>query len=55
MKKRRNWAPFLLILPSVIYLAIFFAWPMFRAMTLAVWDESANLRPAWVGWGHSTR
>ncbi len=44
MKKRRNWAPFLLILPSVIYLAIFFAWPMFRAMTLAVWDESAALR-----------
>ena len=44
MKKRRNWAPFLLILPSIIYLAIFFAWPMFRAMTLAVWDESAILR-----------
>ena len=44
MKKKVNWAPFLLILPSVIYLAIFFAWPMFRAMTLAVWDESAVLR-----------
>lgn len=44
MNKKRNWAPFLLILPSVIYLAIFFAWPMFRAMTLAVWDETAILR-----------
>ncbi len=44
MNKRPNWAPFLLILPSVIYLALFFAWPMFRAMTLAVWDESAVLR-----------
>ena len=44
MKKRRNWAPYLLILPSAIYLAIFFAWPMFRAMTLAVWDADAVLR-----------
>ena len=25
------WAPYLLILPSLIYLAIFFAWPMVRA------------------------
>ncbi len=44
MKKKRNWAPFLLILPSIIYLALFFAWPMFRAMTLAVWDDEAILR-----------
>ena len=44
MNKRRNWAPFLLILPSIVYLAIFFAWPMFRALTLAVWDETAVLR-----------
>ena len=44
MKKKRNWAPFLLILPSIIYLALFFAWPMFRAMTLAVWDDEAALR-----------
>lgn len=44
MKKRRNWAPFLLILPSVVYLAIFFAWPMFQALTLAVWDADAVLR-----------
>lgn len=44
MKNKRNWAPFLLILPSVIYLGIFFAWPMFRAATLAVWNDSAMLR-----------
>ncbi len=44
MKKQRNWAPFLLILPSVIYLALFFAWPMFRALTLSVWDDDAVLR-----------
>lgn len=42
-RKRRNWAPYWLILPSVIYLALFFAWPMFRALTLAVWDEEAHL------------
>ena len=44
MNKKRNWAPFLLILPSVVYLAVFFAWPMFRAMTLAVWDDAATLQ-----------
>ncbi len=44
MKQKRNWAPFLLILPSIVYLALFFAWPMFRALTLSVWDEDAILR-----------
>lgn len=44
MNKRRNWAPYALILPSIVYLAIFFAWPMFRAGTLAVWNDTANLR-----------
>ncbi|MBW7884543.1 MAG: SH3 domain-containing protein [Caldilineaceae bacterium] len=43
-KKRRNWAPYLLILPSVIYLALFFAWPMFRALTLSIWDSDAILQ-----------
>ena len=44
-KKRgkRNWAPFLLILPSVIFLAIFFAWPMVSALRLAVYDDEALL------------
>ena len=41
--KKRNWAPFLLILPSVIYLVIFFAWPMISAIRLAVYDDEARL------------
>lgn len=41
--KKRNWAPFLLILPSVIYLVIFFAWPMISAIRLAVYDDKARL------------
>ncbi len=44
MQQRRSWAPYLLLLPSLIYLALFFAWPMFRAMTLAVWDDAATLQ-----------
>lgn len=44
MKKKRNWAPYWLILPSTIYLALFFAWPMVQAMTLSVWDSDAVLR-----------
>ena len=45
-KKRRtniNWAPYMLILPSVIYLAVFFAWPMLAGLRLAVWDDEALL------------
>jgi multiple sugar transport system permease protein len=42
-KSKINWAPYLLILPSLIYLAVFFAWPMFRGLTLAVWDDEALL------------
>ncbi|MEA3440654.1 MAG: SH3 domain-containing protein, partial [Chloroflexota bacterium] len=44
-KKRgkRNWTPFLLIFPSVIYLALFFAWPMVSGLRLAVYDDEALL------------
>lgn len=35
-RKRIQWAPYLLILPTLLYLALFFAWPMFRAMQLSV-------------------
>jgi multiple sugar transport system permease protein len=42
--KKRNWAPFVLILPSLIYLALFFAWPMVRGLRLAVWNDEAYLR-----------
>jgi multiple sugar transport system permease protein len=43
MKRKRQWAPYLLILPSVIYLAIFFAWPMVQALRLAIWDSDGVL------------
>jgi len=43
MKRRINWAPYLLILPSLIYLAVFFAWPMFQALALSVWDSRGAL------------
>jgi ABC-type sugar transport system permease subunit len=43
MKRKRQWAPYILILPSVIYLAIFFAWPMVQALKLAIWDSDGLL------------
>ena len=42
-RQRINWAPYLLIAPSVIYLALFFAWPMVQGLILAVWDDEALL------------
>lgn len=43
MNKKRQWAPYLLILPTAIYLAVFFAWPMVQALGLAVWDDDGVL------------
>ena len=40
---RFNWTPYLLILPSLIYLALFFAWPMVRGLNLAVREDGAAL------------
>ena len=42
-RKKINWAPYLLILPSLIYLALFFAWPMVQGLILAVRDDGALL------------
>ena len=42
-KKKRNLAPYWLILPSLLYLALFFAYPMARGLTLSVWDDEAVL------------
>lgn len=44
-KKRSkiNWTPYWLILPTLIYLALFFIWPMFRGLGLAVWDAEGIL------------
>jgi multiple sugar transport system permease protein len=35
MKRRLSWTPYLLLLPSLVYLAVFFAVPMFQAFGLA--------------------
>jgi multiple sugar transport system permease protein len=43
MKQKRQWAPYILILPTVIYLVIFFAWPMIQALKLAIWDNDGIL------------
>ncbi|MGH2541808.1 MAG: SH3 domain-containing protein, partial [Ardenticatenaceae bacterium] len=42
-RKKINWAPYWLILPTLVYLALFFIWPMFRGLSLAVWDSDAAL------------
>ncbi len=42
-RRRINWAPYLLILPSFLYLALFFAWPMAQGLILSVWDDEALL------------
>ena len=42
-RPRINWAPYLLILPSLLYLALFFAWPMVQGLILAVREERALL------------
>jgi multiple sugar transport system permease protein len=42
-RKRINWAPYLLILPSLLYLALFFGWPMIQGLILAVREEGALL------------
>jgi multiple sugar transport system permease protein len=41
---RINWTPYLLILPSLLYLALFFAWPMVQGLILAIREEGALLR-----------
>jgi ABC-type sugar transport system permease subunit len=40
-RKSVNWAPYVLILPSFVYLALFFAWPMVQGLILAVREERA--------------
>ncbi|MGB0387732.1 MAG: carbohydrate ABC transporter permease [Ardenticatenaceae bacterium] len=42
-RKKRDWTPYWLILPSLIYLALFFLWPMGSGLALAVWDDEASL------------
>lgn len=42
-RSKINWAPYLLLLPSLVYLLLFFAWPMVRGLILAVWNDEAAL------------
>lgn len=42
-RKKFNWAPYLLILPTLIYLALFFAWPMVQGLILAIREEGVIL------------
>lgn len=42
MRARRSWTPYLLLLPSLVYLAIFFAVPMIQAFGLAFQDTNNN-------------
>ncbi len=38
-----KWTPYLLIAPALLYLLLFFAWPMTQAIRLAVWEEQGLL------------
>ena len=42
-RRKINWSPYLLVLPSLIYLALFFAYPMVQGLLLAVREEGALL------------
>jgi multiple sugar transport system permease protein len=43
-RKKYNWAPYLLILPSFLYLIVFFAWPMVQALVLTVRENDVLLK-----------
>jgi multiple sugar transport system permease protein len=42
-RKSINWAPYILIFPSLVYLLLFFAWPMVQALVLAVREDDVLL------------
>ena len=37
-RNKRDWTPYWLILPTLLYLLLFFLWPMGQGLSLAVWD-----------------
>ncbi|HDN79253.1 MAG: sugar ABC transporter permease [Chloroflexi bacterium] len=41
--RRLNLEPYILLLPSMVYLALFFAWPMFQAFRLAFQTDDGHL------------
>ncbi len=40
---RRQMVPYVLIAPAIVYLALFFAYPMYEGLVLAVYDDDALL------------
>jgi multiple sugar transport system permease protein len=38
--RRRNLAPYLLLVPAALFLAVFFVWPMIQALLLSVQDDN---------------
>lgn len=42
-QRKPNWTPYFLILPSLIYLALFFGWPMVQGLILAIREEEVFL------------
>lgn len=42
-RTKTQWAPYLLISPALLYLLVFFAWPMTQAIRLAIWEEQSLL------------
>jgi len=42
MARRLGWAPYVLLVPSLVYLLLFFAAPMFQAFGLALQDPAGN-------------
>ncbi|HYW87174.1 MAG TPA: sugar ABC transporter permease [Chloroflexota bacterium] len=41
-RRQRNTVPYLLLAPTVLFLAVFFAWPMVQALILAFQDSSGQ-------------
>lgn len=48
MTRRFPWEPYLLLLPSVVYMLVFFAWPMVQAFGLAFRDDTGTWTLAFV-------
>lgn len=46
--KRINWEPYILLLPSIAYLLLFFAWPMVQAFGLAFQAEDGQFTLAYI-------
>jgi multiple sugar transport system permease protein len=42
-RRRRELVPYLLLAPAVLFMAVFFAWPMLQALVLAIQDAEGGL------------